>query len=102
MRDLEGKTKCVIIASSGFSEIGRQDLQDEVQDIGKAAGIQDARSQLHGPCQYVGRGSTPFSFPVAFETACPGTRSPSSLRAAPSLTVSSSTWADGVPVCRRR
>lgn len=39
MRDLQGKTKCVIIASSGFSEIGRQDLQDEVRDIGKAAGV---------------------------------------------------------------
>jgi acyl-CoA synthetase (NDP forming) len=35
LKGLKGRTKSVIIASSGFAEIGRNELQDEVQRIGK-------------------------------------------------------------------
>lgn len=36
---LQNKTKCVIIASSGFAEIGQIELQDEVKKIGKEIGV---------------------------------------------------------------
>lgn len=39
LRGLEGKAKCVIIASSGFAEIGEIGLQNEVGRIGKEIGI---------------------------------------------------------------
>ncbi|MDI6745133.1 MAG: CoA-binding protein [Thermodesulfovibrionales bacterium] len=39
LRELAGKTKSVIIASSGFAEIGENELQDEVIKAGKEAGV---------------------------------------------------------------
>ncbi|MDI6728142.1 MAG: CoA-binding protein [Thermodesulfovibrionales bacterium] len=39
LRGLQDKTKCVIIASSGFAEIGQNELQDEVKKIGKEIGV---------------------------------------------------------------
>jgi len=38
LRGLQDKTMCVIIASSGFAEIGQSELQDEVKKIGKEIG----------------------------------------------------------------
>ncbi|MFZ6007454.1 MAG: acetate--CoA ligase family protein [Nitrospirota bacterium] len=38
LKGLQDKTKCVIIASSGFAEIGQNELQDEVKKIGKEIG----------------------------------------------------------------
>lgn len=39
LRELGGKTKSVIIASSGFAETGQNKLQDEVARIGKGIGV---------------------------------------------------------------
>jgi acyl-CoA synthetase (NDP forming) len=39
LRGLKDKTMCVIIASSGFAEIGQNELQDEVRKIGKEIGV---------------------------------------------------------------
>lgn len=39
LNGLRGKTKCVIISSSGFAEIGQKGLQDEVKKIGKEIGV---------------------------------------------------------------
>lgn len=39
LKGLEGKAKCIIIASSGFAEIGETGLQGEVGRIGKEIGI---------------------------------------------------------------
>lgn len=39
LRELAGKTKSVIIASSGFAEIGQIELQEEVKKIGKEIGV---------------------------------------------------------------
>ncbi|BCB95789.1 acetate--CoA ligase [Dissulfurispira thermophila] len=39
LKELQDKTKCVIIASSGFAEIGQKKLQDEVKKIGKEIGV---------------------------------------------------------------
>ncbi len=39
LRELAGKTKSVIIASSGFAEIGQTELQEEVKKIGKDIGV---------------------------------------------------------------
>ncbi len=38
LKGLQDKTMCVIIASSGFAEIGQNELQDEVKKIGKEIG----------------------------------------------------------------
>ncbi len=39
LKGLEGKSRCIIIASSGFAEIGETGLQDEIGRIGKEIGI---------------------------------------------------------------
>lgn len=39
LRELAGKAKSVIIASSGFAEIGENEIQDEVIKAGKEAGL---------------------------------------------------------------
>ena len=39
LRELAGRTKSVIIASSGFAEIGENELQDEVIKTGKEIGV---------------------------------------------------------------
>lgn len=39
LKELNGKTKYAIIASSGFSEIGENTLQEDVKAIGKETGI---------------------------------------------------------------
>jgi acyl-CoA synthetase (NDP forming) len=39
LRGLSGKTKCAIIASSGFAEIGENELQEEVIKAGKEIGV---------------------------------------------------------------
>ncbi|MCL4457519.1 MAG: CoA-binding protein [Nitrospirae bacterium] len=39
LKELAGKTKSVIIASSGFAEIGQIELQEEVKKIGKEIGV---------------------------------------------------------------
>ncbi|MBI5213634.1 MAG: CoA-binding protein [Nitrospirae bacterium] len=39
LRELAGKAKSVIIASSGFAEIGQTGLQEEVKKIGKDIGV---------------------------------------------------------------
>ena len=39
LKGLQDKTMCVIIASSGFAEIGQSELQDEVKKIGKEIGV---------------------------------------------------------------
>lgn len=39
LRGLSGRAKCVIIASSGFAEIGENELQDEVVKAGKEIGV---------------------------------------------------------------
>lgn len=39
LRELEGKVKSVIIASSGFAEIGENEIQNEVIKAGKETGI---------------------------------------------------------------
>ncbi len=39
LKELKGKTKIAIIASSGFSEIGETGLQEEVKETGKETGI---------------------------------------------------------------
>ncbi|MBI1811493.1 MAG: CoA-binding protein, partial [Nitrospirae bacterium] len=39
LRELAGRTKSVIIASSGFAEIGENELQDEVIKAGKEIGV---------------------------------------------------------------
>lgn len=39
LKGLEGKVKCIIIASSGFAEVGETGLQDEVRKIGKEIGV---------------------------------------------------------------
>jgi acyl-CoA synthetase (NDP forming) len=39
LRELEGKTRCAVVMSSGFAEIGEKELQDEVKKIGAEEGI---------------------------------------------------------------
>jgi acyl-CoA synthetase (NDP forming) len=39
LNGLHDKTMCVIIASSGFAEIGQNELQEEVKKIGKEIGV---------------------------------------------------------------
>ncbi len=39
LRDISDRTKCVIISSSGFAEIGQIELQDEVKMIGREKGL---------------------------------------------------------------
>lgn len=39
LRGLEGRVKCVIIASSGFAEIGHNELQEEIKKIGEKIGV---------------------------------------------------------------
>ncbi|MEJ2695882.1 MAG: CoA-binding protein [Candidatus Sulfobium sp.] len=39
LRDHKGKAKFVVIISAGFAETGHKDLQDEIREIGKEAGV---------------------------------------------------------------
>lgn len=39
LKGLGDRTRCVIIASSGFAEIGQKELQDEVKEVGREVGI---------------------------------------------------------------
>jgi acyl-CoA synthetase (NDP forming) len=39
LREFKGKTRCVIVMSSGFAEVGETALQEEVKKIGKELGL---------------------------------------------------------------
>ncbi|RPI36791.1 MAG: CoA-binding protein [Nitrospiraceae bacterium] len=39
LRELEGKTRCAVVMSSGFAEIGEAELQDEVKKVSAEEGI---------------------------------------------------------------
>jgi acyl-CoA synthetase (NDP forming) len=39
LRELEGRTRVVIVASAGFAEIGNQGLQEEIGRIGRETGV---------------------------------------------------------------
>lgn len=39
LRELEGRTRVAIVASSGFAEIGNQELQEEIGRIGRETGV---------------------------------------------------------------
>ncbi|MBI4844619.1 MAG: CoA-binding protein, partial [Nitrospirae bacterium] len=39
LKQLKGKTKIVIVVTSGFSEVGAYQLQNEVKEAGKEAGV---------------------------------------------------------------
>ena len=39
LREHQGRARFVVVISSGFAEIGHRDLQDEIRQIGKEAGV---------------------------------------------------------------
>lgn len=39
IRELKGKTKCAIVVSSGFAEVGESELQEEVKKAGRESGV---------------------------------------------------------------